>query len=267
MVGQRQHADRSTATARSSRRSPTRESLSSIIPNGNVLGYLGRSLYQGDALLRADVSDVKFWDVALSADEVSSSMPTADAEVRRDRGAPARRRARHDARRQPVARPGVREPHVAGVRQRRRAHVDDFERARSSRPPASSRARSPPTPPVTLTADDVARHDARLRGDGAGARRVDATSTRSRSQARTTENLPLATKGAVNGAAITWTSSDPSLVTPTDASYTAPAVGCRGSLPRRRSRDPSCLRRRRPPGHADGERDAQRNDLGARLRR
>lgn len=44
-------------------------SLSSIIPTGSVLGYLGRSLYQGDPLLRADVSDVKFWDVALTAGE------------------------------------------------------------------------------------------------------------------------------------------------------------------------------------------------------
>jgi hypothetical protein len=53
-------------------------SLSSIIPTGAVMGYLGRSLYQGDPLLRADVSDVKFWDVALTSTEVSASMPTAD---------------------------------------------------------------------------------------------------------------------------------------------------------------------------------------------
>src|SRR5690606_33439969 len=53
------------------------KSMSAIIPSGNVLGYLGRSLYQGDSLLRADVSDVKFWDVALTAEEVSSSMPSA----------------------------------------------------------------------------------------------------------------------------------------------------------------------------------------------
>lgn len=42
---------------------------------------------------------------------------------------------------------------------------------------------------------------------------------------RTTENLPLVTTGAVNGATIAWTSSDPALVTATDAAYTAPAVG------------------------------------------
>ena len=43
--------------------------------------------------------------------------------------------------------------------------------------------------------------------------------------ARTTENLPLITTGAVNGAPITWTSSDAALVTPTNPAYTAPAVG------------------------------------------
>ncbi|HEY1106215.1 MAG TPA: immunoglobulin-like domain-containing protein, partial [Agromyces sp.] len=38
-------------------------------------------------------------------------------------------------------------------------------------------------------------------------------------------NLPLITTGTVDGAAITWTSSDPALVTPTDPDYAAPAVG------------------------------------------
>src|SRR5690606_11765413 len=44
-------------------------------------------------------------------------------------------------------------------------------------------------------------------------------------QARTGEHLPLVPVGAVEGAPITWESSDPALVTPTDPGYEAPAVG------------------------------------------
>ena len=51
--------------------------MSAIVPATGVLGYLGRSLYTGDALVKADVSDVKFWDVALTPQEVTESMPTA----------------------------------------------------------------------------------------------------------------------------------------------------------------------------------------------
>jgi hypothetical protein len=41
------------------------------------MGYLGRSLYQGDPLLRADVSDVVLGRRA-DVPEVSASMPTAE---------------------------------------------------------------------------------------------------------------------------------------------------------------------------------------------
>ena len=53
------------------------DSLSDIIPSGDVLGYLGRSLYTPDDKLTADVSGVKFWDTALTATQVDESMPTA----------------------------------------------------------------------------------------------------------------------------------------------------------------------------------------------
>ncbi|PLS29388.1 Ig-like domain-containing protein [Bifidobacterium parmae] len=41
----------------------------------------------------------------------------------------------------------------------------------------------------------------------------------------TTENLPLVAEGTKNGSAITWTSSDPKLITGTKADYKAPSVG------------------------------------------
>ncbi|KFI95748.1 Ig-like domain-containing protein [Bifidobacterium stellenboschense] len=41
----------------------------------------------------------------------------------------------------------------------------------------------------------------------------------------TTENLPLVAEGTKNGSTITWTSSDPKLITGTKADYKAPSVG------------------------------------------
>lgn len=59
----------------------TTKSMASIVPTGSTLGYLGRSLYSGDALVTADVTDVKFWDTSLTAEQVASSMPTAAAKA------------------------------------------------------------------------------------------------------------------------------------------------------------------------------------------
>lgn len=42
---------------------------------------------------------------------------------------------------------------------------------------------------------------------------------------QTTENLPLITKGTKHDSNIVWTSSDPSIITPTDTAYQAPANG------------------------------------------
>ncbi|MFP7706646.1 LamG-like jellyroll fold domain-containing protein [Trueperella sp. LYQ141] len=53
--------------------------LSEIIPSGNVLGYLGRSLYAEDSLFTGTYLSVKMWDQALSADEVRASMPSKEA--------------------------------------------------------------------------------------------------------------------------------------------------------------------------------------------
>lgn len=198
-------------------------SLGSIIPSGDVLGYLGRSLYQGDALLRADVADVKFWDVALSADEVAASMPTAEEK------AEATAALLHG---------DVREV-MLGVNPSLDSVSSDLTLPASVKGVALTWTSSDPD--VVSTTGDVSRGIAQDTS-------VVLTATTSLGSTltfevtvlapvvsadldaivlaeRTTEHLPLATTGAVNGARITWTSSDPSLVTPTDPGYTAPAVG------------------------------------------
>ncbi|MDQ1123571.1 immunoglobulin-like domain-containing protein [Microbacterium trichothecenolyticum] len=198
------------------------DSLSSIIPSGNVLGYLGRSLYQGDALLRADVSDVKFWDSALTADQVASSMPTAsqkssttsallrgDVEATMLRANPSLDNVSSDL-------------NLA-------SSVNGVALTWSSSDPSVvsntgvvSRSITTDTP-VTLTATSslgVLTYEVTVIAPNVSAD-LDAISLAS----RTTENLPLATKGAVDGAAITWTSSDEALVSATKADYVAPAVG------------------------------------------
>ena len=51
-------------------------SMADIIPEGDVLGYIGKSLWEPDALLTANVGDMKFYDEALNPEQVSASMPT-----------------------------------------------------------------------------------------------------------------------------------------------------------------------------------------------
>ncbi len=197
-------------------------SLSSIIPTGSVLGYLGRSLYQGDSLLRADVADVKFWDVALTAEEVTASMPTAA-----EKTAATSALLRGDV----LANMLGANPSLDSVSSNLTlpAAVNGVALTWSSSNPAVvsttgvvSRAITENTA-VTLTATSslgTLTFDVTVLAPSVGAD-LDAIVLAE----RTTENLPLATKGAVNGATITWTSSDPALVTATDASYLAPAVG------------------------------------------
>lgn len=198
-------------------------SLSSIIPSGNVLGYLGRSLYQGDALLRADVSDVKFWDVALTSDEVTSSMPTSQ-----QKSAATAALLRGDV----LALMLGSNPSLTSVSSNLTlpASANGVTLTWASSNPSVvstsgvvSRSITQNTN-VTLTATSsigtTLTFDVTVLAPNVAAD-LDAISL----APRTTENLPLATTGAVNGASITWTSSDASLVTPTNASYAAPAVG------------------------------------------
>lgn len=200
------------------------KAMSAIVPSTGVLGYLGRSLYNGDALVKADVSDVKFWDVALTAQEVTDSMPTAaqkaattDGIIRLDIQSTVR---------------GA-NPALDNVTKNLTfpATANGITLTWASSNPAVvsntgvvSRSTLTADAPVTLTATtslgttitfDVVVKAPVLSAD------LDAISL----TARTTENLPLITTGSVNGASIVWTSSDAALVTPTDTAYAAPAVG------------------------------------------
>ena len=54
--------------------------IADVIPEGDVLGYIGKSLYRPDALLSADVLDMKVYDDALTAEQVKESLSdTTDA--------------------------------------------------------------------------------------------------------------------------------------------------------------------------------------------
>lgn len=51
------------------------------IPESGETGFIGRSLYNGDALLKANVSDMKIWNVALTAEQVTAVAPDAEAKT------------------------------------------------------------------------------------------------------------------------------------------------------------------------------------------
>ncbi|WP_236967339.1 immunoglobulin-like domain-containing protein [Microbacterium aurantiacum] len=197
--------------------------MSSIIPAGDTLGYIGRSLYQGDSLLRADVSDMKFWDVALTPEEVTASMPDTE-----EKTAATAALLRGEV----LASMLGANPSLDSVTSNLTlgASVNGVNLTWASSNPAVisttgvvSRAITENTP-VTLTATtslgSTLTFDATVIAPTVGAD-LDAIVL----EERTTENLPLAVKGSVNGADITWESSDPELVTATDPDYVAPAVG------------------------------------------
>ena len=54
-------------------------SIESVIPASGAIGYIGKSLYEPDDLMTANVGDIKFYNEALTEDQVKESMPT-DAE-------------------------------------------------------------------------------------------------------------------------------------------------------------------------------------------
>ncbi len=198
-------------------------SLSSIIPAGNVLGYLGRSLYQGDPLLRADVSDVKFWDSALTGEQVAASMPTAAQKTAATEGI-----LRLDLTPTLLAA----NPSLDRVSSKLNlpATLNGVSLSWSSSNTAVvsttgvvSRSITEDTAvklTVTTGLGTTVVFDVIVKAPSIGAD-LDAITLAE----RTTENLPLVTRGSVNGAAITWTSSDPAVVSETQAGYTAPAVG------------------------------------------
>lgn len=52
--------------------------VNSVIPDGDILGYIGQSLYSADKKLIANVSDIKIWSTALNQDEVKAEIPGED---------------------------------------------------------------------------------------------------------------------------------------------------------------------------------------------
>ena len=197
--------------------------MSSIVPSGDILGYLGRSLYSTDPLVQADVADVKVWDVSLTAEQVTSSMPTAAEKAAATDGL-----IRLDL--LPTMLAGNASLDQVSSKLAFPASVNGVSLIWStsdasviSSTGVVSRAVTQDTP-VTITATtslgSTLTFDAIVRAATVSAD-LDAISL----SERTTEHLSLVTTGAVNGAEISWTSSDPALVTPTDAAYTVPAVG------------------------------------------
>jgi hypothetical protein len=198
-------------------------SMSSIVPASGTLGYLGRSLYSPDPLLTADVTDVRFWDTSLTAEQVSASMPTAaeksattQALLRGDllpivKGANASLDSVRSNLTFPASSNGVAltwsSSDTSVI-----SNTGVVSRALTSDTTVTVTATPASGAPITFTVTVAA---------ASASADLDAISLTD----RTTENLPLITTGAVDGSAITWTSSDDALVTPTDAGYVAPAVG------------------------------------------
>jgi hypothetical protein len=205
------------------------KSMSAIVPTtGSVLGYLGRSLYTGDALLTGDVADVKFWDTTLTADQVVASMPTAAEKA--------------------ALTSDVLETDILPALLASNTSVDDV-RSNLSFPasvdgvpltwtssntavvgPNGSVSRPSADTAVTITATSATEQfvftiTVKALGESELGAAVQADLDAIVLKERTTENLPLAATGRVNGSAISWASSDPELVTATDAGYEAPAVG------------------------------------------
>lgn len=202
-------------------------SMSSIIPQGETLGYLARSLYSPDPLFEGTVVDVKFWDDALTAEQVASSVPdqlTKDdtlGEIIQPKILPLllNQNTSVDLITSNVTPPSL----VDGV-------TLTWE---SSNPAVISQDGTVTRPKdqdvvVTMTATGLNGRTysyqltvPAMNEQSAIAADLDAIEL----PVAAHENLPLFAEGQVNGSKIVWTSSDPALVTPTDTGYVAPAAG------------------------------------------
>ncbi|WP_272434162.1 immunoglobulin-like domain-containing protein [Actinomyces sp. B33] len=204
-------------------------SLSDIVPTGDVLGYIGRSLYRPDGLLKAKVSDVKLWDKALTPAEVASSAPGAaertklfQAILDRDiLAAMLGGNASAEEITQDLTLP---------------ASVNGMALTWQSSAPQTISAtgvvsRTSQDVPVTMTATDTTGtpHSFALVvkaiSENEVAAQVAADLDAIGLDEVAYENLPLVASGTKYASAITWTSSDPALVTETDPGYTAAPVG------------------------------------------
>ncbi|WP_188043643.1 immunoglobulin-like domain-containing protein [Changpingibacter yushuensis] len=209
-------------------------SLSSIIPSGDILGYIGRSLYSGDALLTADVTDMKFWDEALTSTQVAESMPTSaeKAQLTTDfisAGILAKtlgKNASANAVTSDLTFPSS----VNGVALTWSVPTDQNALAADGTVTRPAVGQSDAT--VTVTATDANNNKYPLNytikaikeSEISDDVQADVDAAIAALGTSTTENLSMVATGE-NGSAITWTSSDTSLVTETDANYAAPSVG------------------------------------------
>lgn len=196
------------------------------IIKGDTLGYIGRSLYQGDPLFSGKISDFKIYDVALSSYDVAVSMPSmasksdlswqtieedletillGDNDSKDDITGPLNFASEVDG--WPLT------------------WVSSNENVISADGSLGSVSRDES---VTITVSDSVGHSktvkvkVRFISDEAKAEAdLDAIML----QERATENLPLVAVGSKNASQISWTSSDDSLVSSTDLEYSAPNVG------------------------------------------
>lgn len=207
-------------------------SLADIIPTGETLGYIGRSLYSPDPLFDGTYLSLKIWDETLTPEQVAASvLPAAERDaIYNELFKPA------DFTDQIAAAILGDNPDAANVTTNLTPpqSIAGFDlQWNSSNPDVISETGTVVRPfdqdtDVTLTAVDSSGAEYSF------VFTVLAASQQSRAQADadalslsnvTYENLPLIATGEVFGSDITWTSSDPALVSPTDAAYVAPAVG------------------------------------------
>ncbi|WP_210581448.1 immunoglobulin-like domain-containing protein, partial [Actinomyces succiniciruminis] len=204
------------------------KSMSDIV-KGDVLGYIGRSLYEPDALLKATVTDMKLWDDALTPTEVAASVPTA-----------AERAAVFQAivAEQIELRLLAANTSLEDVRENLTppTAVSGTVLTWASSDPAvvaadGTIARGAQDHQSTLTATDPAGRTyvfevtVKAISDDEVASHLAAELEAIKLESVTYENLPLVAEGARYGSQITWTSSDPSVISETDSAYAAPDVG------------------------------------------
>ncbi|WP_162893361.1 immunoglobulin-like domain-containing protein [Microbacterium halotolerans] len=197
--------------------------MSDIVPSGDVLGYLGRSLYSGDPLLEADVTDAKFWDTALTLEQLRAAQPTAEEKQSANEGLLSldieRAMLGENTGLDRVTKPLALSDELNGV---------SLEWSSSDEQVVAldgtvSRSIDTDTA-VTLTAQT-----------GSGATLTFEVTVLAPSLSTdldaielattTTEHLPLVVTGPSEGADIVWESSDPDVVTGTDPDYVAPEIG------------------------------------------
>ncbi|MFP7695745.1 immunoglobulin-like domain-containing protein [Trueperella sp. LYQ143] len=206
--------------------------MSSIIPSGQVMGYLGRSLYEPDALFSGTYLDVKFWDQTLTPEQVAASVkPESD------------RKAAYNEMFMPAdfdqqIRKALLGENTSADQITHNltppASVAGFDLTWASSDPAVIAVDGTITRPtdvdkkVTMTATDSSgkTYAYELTVPAiSNASRAQADADALRISAVTYENLPLVTTGSQFGSKIAWSSSAPEVVTPTDGTYVAPAVG------------------------------------------